>query len=83
MINLIITVVGGLLVLLGFWLMSFGFYTPPNLPFFFLGLLLSVFGAIIVIFFGSKINSTDVKFTPKKGSPKVKESRISPKKMPK
>ncbi len=56
MINLLVTVFGGLLLILGFYGMSFGFSTPPNLGLFFGGLVSSVFGIILMIFYGSRIN---------------------------
>ena len=57
MINLIITALGILLVIGGFYAMSFGFSTPPNPLLFFIGLFVSVLGAILVIMFGSNIES--------------------------
>lgn len=56
MINLIVSVFGLLLVCGGFYLMYLGFTVPPNPIAFFLGLIASVFGLILVIFFGSKID---------------------------
>ncbi len=56
MINLIVTVFGGLLLILGFYGMSFGFATPPELGIFFGGLCSSVFGVMIMVFFGSRVN---------------------------
>ena len=44
MINLLVTVFGGLLLIVGFYGMSFGFSTPPNFGLFFGGLCSSVFG---------------------------------------
>jgi hypothetical protein len=38
MFNLIITIIGVALLVLGFYLMSFGFSSPPNGLLFFLGL---------------------------------------------
>ncbi|HEX3014267.1 MAG TPA: hypothetical protein VHO92_08350 [Methanobacterium sp.] len=82
MINLIITALGIVLVIGGFYAMSFGFSSPPNPLLFFAGLCLSVLGAILVIMFGSKIESgnlTAVKM-PKKGTPSKNTGKITPKK---
>lgn len=51
MINMIVTIFGLLLVIAGFYLMYLGFLTPPNLLSFFLGLILTVLGMIIMILF--------------------------------
>lgn len=78
MINLIITALGIVLVIGGFYAMSFGFSTPPNPLLFFIGLFLSVLGAIIVIMFGSKIeteNLTQIKM-PKKSISSKKTGKI-------
>lgn len=56
MINLLITVFGALLLIGGFYGMSFGFSTPPNFGLFFGGLCSSVFGIILMVFFSSKID---------------------------
>lgn len=55
MINLIITVFGGLMIIAGFYAMSFGFSTPPNIFLFFTGLCLAVLGLFLVIIFSSGI----------------------------
>ena len=57
MINLLVTVFGGLLLILGFYGMSFGFSTPPNFGLFFGGLVSSVFGIILMIFYASRDKS--------------------------
>ena len=69
MINLLITVFGGLLIIGGFYSMSFGFSTPPDFLFFTLGICSSVLGLILVVIFGSRIDFS------KKGTqaPKTKE----------
>ncbi len=54
MINLIVTALGIVLVIGGFSAMYFGFSIPPNPIAFFIGLILSVLGAITIIMFGSK-----------------------------
>lgn len=51
MINMIVTIFGLLLVIAGFYLMYLGFLTPPNLLSFFLGLIMTVLGMIIMILF--------------------------------
>jgi hypothetical protein len=81
MINLIITALGIVLIIGGFYAMSFGFSTPPNPLLFFAGLILSVLGAILVIMFGSKIESgnlTKIKM-PKKEISSKNTGKIRPK----
>lgn len=56
MINLIITIFGGLLIIAGFYAMSFGFATPPNFLFFLVGLCLAVVGLFLVVLFSSGID---------------------------
>lgn len=56
MINLLITIFGGLLLIAGFFGMSFGFATPPDFGLFIVGLISSVFGLILMIFFSGRIN---------------------------
>jgi hypothetical protein len=63
MINLVITVFGVLMIIAGFYSMSFGFNTPPNPLFFFLGLISSVLGLLLLIIYGSSIESTDLKIS--------------------
>ncbi|EKF86011.1 hypothetical protein [Methanobacterium formicicum] len=85
MINLIVSVFGGLLVIGGFYLMYLGFNIPPNPIAFFLGLIASVFGLILMIFFGSRIDlSKGAMPRPKKvKAPKsAATAQIKPKKMP-
>ena len=55
MINLIVTIFGGLMIIAGFYAMSFGFATPPNIFLFFLGLIMAVAGLFLVIIFSSGI----------------------------
>ncbi|MGC9517751.1 MAG: DUF4012 domain-containing protein [Methanomicrobiales archaeon] len=55
MINLIIAIFGMFLIIIGVYAMSFGFDTPPNFLFFFLGLIAAVFGFIILIISKSKV----------------------------
>ncbi|HMK53335.1 MAG TPA: hypothetical protein VK444_00990 [Methanobacteriaceae archaeon] len=56
MINLIVAIFGVLLVIAGFYFMYLGISTPPNPLFFFIGLISTVLGMIMVVFFGSRIN---------------------------
>ncbi|MBZ2166178.1 hypothetical protein [Methanobacterium spitsbergense] len=71
MINLLVTVFGGLLFIAGFYGMSFGFSTPPNFGLFFGGLCSSVFGIIMMVFFSSKIDLSRSKTSkPKNKIPK-------------
>jgi len=56
MINLLVTIFGGLLLIAGFFGMSFGFATPPDFGLFIVGLISSVFGLILMIFFSGRIN---------------------------
>lgn len=58
MINLIITIFGGIMLIAGFYSMYFGFLTPPNFLFFFVGICFSVFGLALVVLFSSKIGSS-------------------------
>ncbi|MDD1773966.1 MAG: hypothetical protein LUQ24_00375 [Methanobacterium sp.] len=55
MINLVVTIFGGLMIIAGFYAMSFGFATPPNILLFFLGLIMAVAGLFLVIIFSSGI----------------------------
>lgn len=52
MINLIITIFGVVLLIVGFYLMSFGFSNPPDFLLFFLGLCAAVLGLILLVVFG-------------------------------
>lgn len=68
MINLLITAFGVVLVIGGFFAMSFGFpgpSAPPNFLYFFMGLCSSVLGAVLVIFFGGKVNFEEMKLRSK------------------
>ncbi len=56
MINLIVSVFGALMVIGGLYFMYLGFSIPPNPLAFFVGLIASVFGVILIIFFGSRID---------------------------
>jgi hypothetical protein len=75
MINLLVTIFGGLLIILGFYGMSFGFSTPPNFGLFFAGLCSSVFGIIIMVFFASRIDMSGSKTE----KPMVKMTKMAPK----
>jgi len=85
MINLIVTVIGGLLVIGGFYLMYLGLIIPPNPLSFFLGLIAAVFGLILMIIFGSKVDlSREGTITPRPVvTPIIDEStpKITPKKV--
>jgi len=88
MINLIITVFGVVLIILGFYSMSFGFSTPPDIKFFLIGLFSTVTGVALVIFFGGQIKKDSIKSPapslPKKGQDtKGTEERITSKAIPK
>ena len=79
MINLLVTVFGGLLLIGGFYGMSFGFSTPPNLLLFVLGLCSSVLGLLLMGLFGSKINFSRPEKTPKMGKKALKTPKMAPK----
>jgi hypothetical protein len=85
MINLIVTVIGGLLVIGGFYLMYLGLIIPPNPLSFFLGLIAAVIGLIIMIIYGSKADlSRKSTITPKPvATPIIDKStpKITPKKV--
>ncbi len=66
MINLLVTIFGGLLLIAGFYGMSFGFATPPIFGLFIVGLISSVFGIILMIFFSSRIDLSSKSKKPKK-----------------
>jgi len=88
MINIVIAAFGVVLVIGGFYSISYGFKTPPSISFFFMGLVITVLGALLVIIFGSKINMAKFKTIPKKRVFKPKKSAkgtksvIKPKEMP-
>jgi hypothetical protein len=77
MFNLIITIIGVFLLIIGFYLMSFGFSTPPNSLFFFLGLCIAVFGLILVVFFVSGVE-TSGRSSPIPGNVSKTESNNNP-----
>ena len=80
MINLLVTVFGGLLLIGGFYGMSLGFSAPPNILFFFLGLCSSVLGLIIMGLFGSKIDFSRQEISaPKKMAKKPSKTQMMPK----
>ncbi len=72
--NLLVTIFGGLLLILGFYGMSFGFSTPPNFGLFFGGLCAAVFGIILMIIFATKV---DLSRPTEK--PRVASSKVTPK----
>jgi hypothetical protein len=87
MINIVLAAFGVVLVIGGFYAMSYGFKTPPSISFFFIGLVLTVLGALPVIIFGSKVSMAEFKTPPEKvlrskKSAESTKSVIKPKKMP-
>lgn len=84
MINLIVSVFGALMVMGGLYFMYLGFNIPPNPVAFFVGLIASVFGVILIIFFGSRIDlSRGAISRPKKEvSPKPSTKMAQPVKVP-
>ena len=80
MINLIVTIIGGLLLIGGFYLMYVGLLIPPNPLSFFIGLIAAVIGLILVIFFWGKVDLSRKSTKPK---PLIDENtpRITPKKV--
>ncbi len=84
--NILIVVFGVIFVVLGFYSMSFGFSTPPNITFFFVGLILTVFGGMAVIIYGSpqdfKSLSNDGKASGTKSSRDVKPQKSKVRKAP-
>ena len=84
MINLLITAFGVALILGGFYAMSFGFSSPPNFSLFFIGLCISVLGAMLIIIFGSKVDFADLNVkTPKKDSSKNTKNQMKSQTIPK
>ncbi|MBP1945586.1 DUF308 domain-containing protein [Methanobacterium petrolearium] len=79
MINLIVSVFGALLIIGGLYFMYLGLKIPPNPIAFFVGLIAAVFGLILLIFFGSKIDlSRGATSKPKKiVSPKPSATKIT------
>ncbi|HML04662.1 MAG TPA: hypothetical protein VK426_02710 [Methanobacterium sp.] len=61
MINIIIAAFGVMLVIGGFYAMSFGFETPPSIGLFFIGLILTVLGAMVFFIFGGKVDLNEFK----------------------
>jgi hypothetical protein len=90
MINILIAAFGVILIIGGFYAMSYGFATPPSISFFFIGLILTVLGAILVIIFGSKIDKNEFQLRSKekvtnssKNASKSAKSIAKPKNIPK
>jgi hypothetical protein len=54
--NLLVTIFGGLILILGFYGMAQGFSTPPSFPSFFGGLCAAVFGIILMIIYATKVD---------------------------
>ncbi len=67
MIYLLITIAGVMLIILGFYFMTFGFSTPPSFGMFLLGLCLFVTGMLLTLIFAARIDlgSLGVEWTPK------------------
>ncbi|MGB9978591.1 hypothetical protein [Methanobacterium sp.] len=81
MINLIITAFGIVLVIGGIYAMyTWGFATPPNILAFFIGLLLAVVGAVLLVLFGGRIETGNLTGTK---MPKNEEPSKNTGKMPK
>ncbi|MDI6645091.1 MAG: DUF4012 domain-containing protein [Methanobacteriaceae archaeon] len=58
MLNFIIALFGLFLIGVGIYLMTFGFDTPPNFLYFFIGLCIAVIGFLLLIISGSNIKYT-------------------------
>jgi len=84
MINLIVSVFGALMVMGGLYFMYLGFNIPPNPVAFFVGLIASVFGVILIIFFGSRIDLSrgTISKPGKEVSPKPSTKMAQPVKVP-
>jgi hypothetical protein len=65
---MIVTIFGLLLIIVGFYLMYIGFLTPPSLLSFFLGLIMTVLGMIIMILFAGGASLPIGSTSPKKAS---------------
>ncbi len=67
MIYLLVTIGGVGLLIIGLYLMSFGFGVPPSFGLFFLGLCLSVMGMLMIALFagGIDLQSLKIETTPK------------------
>ena len=81
MINMVIATFGVVLVIAGFYAMSYGFKTPPDIPFFFIGLFITVLGILQVVIFGSKIKSSRKRVSKSKKSAKDSKNVVKPKEM--
>ena len=73
--NLFVTIFGGLILILGFYGMSFGFSTPPNFGLFFGGLCAAVFGIILMIIFATKVDLS----RPNVEKPRATATKVTPK----
>lgn len=71
MINMIVTIFGLLLVIAGFYLMYLGFLTPPSPLAFFLGLIMTVLGMIIIILFAGSSRSMTSALPKRESTPKT------------
>ncbi len=72
--DIIIAVFGVVLIILGFYAMSFGFSIPPSFSLFFIGLIITVLGGLILILYGSNIDFSDLKAL-SKGTDKTRSSK--------
>lgn len=77
--NLLVTIFGGLLLILGFYGMSFGFSAPPNFGLFFGGLCAAVFGIILMIIYATKVDLSRPNVQKPKATPKVIPKHIEAK----
>jgi hypothetical protein len=73
--NLLVTIFGGILLILGFYGMSFGFSSPPNFGLFFGGLCAAVFGIMLMILYATKVDLS----RPNVEKPKATTSKVTPK----
>ncbi|MEN4007412.1 MAG: hypothetical protein PQ964_08675 [Methanobacteriaceae archaeon] len=78
---MVIATFGVVLVIAGFYAMSYGFKTPPDIPFFFIGLFITVLGILQVVIFGSKIKSSRKRVSKSKKSAKDSKNVVKPKEM--
>lgn len=74
--NLLVTIFGGFLLILGFYGMSYGFSTPPNFGLFFIGLCAAVFGIILMIIYATKIDLSKPTVKPRAPTSKVTPKHI-------
>jgi hypothetical protein len=61
MINLLLSVLGAVLLIVGFYTMYLGFSTPPNFTSFFVGLCVAIIGLLTLGYFGTRSRTTEKK----------------------